>query len=125
MSEFFQANAQVIQQRWPALFARLVAEDSLAIQAELVQGLGSTLSVDGIQLTSRHDRIHEARVQAASLPQSLACTSTAPALGTSRRCCWSEPYLSGCTCTFSMAPCLRWCCSCSTSGNGLKTPEWN
>lgn len=69
MSEFFQANAQVIQQRWPALFARLVAEDSLAIQAELVQGLGSTLSVDGIQLTSRHDRIHEARVQAASLPE--------------------------------------------------------
>ncbi|WP_064119545.1 motility associated factor glycosyltransferase family protein [Pseudomonas fluorescens] len=69
MSEFFQANALVIQQRWPALFARLVAEDSSAIQAELVQGLGSTLSVDGIQLTSRHDRIHEARVQAASLPQ--------------------------------------------------------
>jgi hypothetical protein len=69
MSEFFQANAEVLQQRWPALFARLVAEDSSAIQAELVQGLGSTLSVDGIQLTSRHDRIHEARVQAASLPE--------------------------------------------------------
>jgi len=30
--------------------------------------MGSTLSIGGIQLTSRHDRIHEARTQAASLP---------------------------------------------------------
>ncbi|WP_433589525.1 motility associated factor glycosyltransferase family protein [Pseudomonas koreensis] len=69
MSEFFQPNAQVIQQRWPALFERLMAEDSSAVQAELVQGLGSTLSVNGVQLTSRHDRVHEARIQAASLAE--------------------------------------------------------
>ena len=69
MSEFFQPNAQVIQQRWPALFERLQAEDTSVVQAELVQGLGSTLSVNGIQLTSRHDRVHEARLQAASLAQ--------------------------------------------------------
>ena len=67
MSEFFQANAEVLQRRWPALFERLMAEDSAAVQAELVQGLGSTLSVNGVQLTSRHDRTHEARVQAVSL----------------------------------------------------------
>ena len=67
MSEFFQANAEVLQRRWPALFERLMAEDSAAVQAELVQGLGSTLSVNGVQLTSRHDRTHEARIQAASL----------------------------------------------------------
>ncbi|HGM5550450.1 TPA: motility associated factor glycosyltransferase family protein [Pseudomonas putida] len=69
MSEFFQPNAQVIQQRWPALFERLMAEDTSVVQAELVQGLGSTLSVNGIQLTSRHDRVHEARIQAASLAE--------------------------------------------------------
>lgn len=69
MSEFFQPNAQVIQQRWPALFERLQAEDTSVVQAELVQGLGSTLSVNGIQLTSRHDRVHEARIQAASLAE--------------------------------------------------------
>ncbi|MBC3774886.1 6-hydroxymethylpterin diphosphokinase MptE-like protein [Pseudomonas sp. SWRI99] len=68
MSEFFQANAEVLQRRWPALFELLMAEDSAAVQAELVQGLGSTLSVGGIQLTSRHDRLHEAQIQAASLP---------------------------------------------------------
>ena len=67
MSEFFQANAEVLQRRWPALFERLMTEDSAAVQADLVQGLGSTLSVNGVQLTSRHDRTHEARVQAASL----------------------------------------------------------
>ncbi len=69
MSDFFQANAEILQRRWPALFERLMSEDSTAIQAELVQGLGSTLSVNGIQLTSRHDRLHEAQVQAASLPE--------------------------------------------------------
>ncbi|WP_236181626.1 MULTISPECIES: motility associated factor glycosyltransferase family protein [Pseudomonas] len=68
MSEFFQANAEVIEQRWPALFARLLNEDSSAIEAELTQGLGSTLSIGGIQLTSRHDRVREAQIQAASLP---------------------------------------------------------
>lgn len=67
MSEFFQANAEVLQRRWPVLFERLMAEDSAAVQADLIQGLGSTLSVNGVQLTSRHDRNHEARVQAASL----------------------------------------------------------
>jgi hypothetical protein len=68
MSEFFQANAEVLQRRWPALFERLMAEDSAAVPAQLVEGLGSTLSINGIQLTSRHDRLHEARTQAASLP---------------------------------------------------------
>ncbi|MCU0120651.1 DUF115 domain-containing protein [Pseudomonas sp. B2M1-30] len=68
MSEFFQSNAEVIERRWPRLLARLLGEDSTAIDAELTQGLGSTLSIAGIQLTSRHDRVHEARVQAASLP---------------------------------------------------------
>ncbi|MHA6196504.1 motility associated factor glycosyltransferase family protein [Pseudomonas wadenswilerensis] len=68
MSEFFQRNAQILQARWPALSARIAGEDSAAVDAQLVEGLGSTLSVDGIQLTSRHDRLAEARFQAASLP---------------------------------------------------------
>ncbi|WP_160106526.1 motility associated factor glycosyltransferase family protein [Pseudomonas izuensis] len=68
MSEFFERNAQVIQRRWPALYARLLIEDTNALQADLVEGLGSTLSINGIQLTSRHDRTREARLQADSLP---------------------------------------------------------
>lgn len=72
MSECFEDNAQVIERRWPALHTRLMLEDSTSVQAELSEGLGSTLSIGGIQLTSRHDRVLEARVQAASLPADKA-----------------------------------------------------
>ncbi|WP_248802287.1 motility associated factor glycosyltransferase family protein [Pseudomonas sp. MWU13-2100] len=68
MSESFEQNLQVIGERWPGLLARLLAEDCEPLPVELVEGLGSTLSVGGIQLTSRHDRVAEARLQAASLP---------------------------------------------------------
>ncbi|MGF6401969.1 hypothetical protein ABH905_005635 [Pseudomonas frederiksbergensis] len=68
MSEFFERNVEVIQRRWPLLSARLLVEDASLLQADLVEGLGSTLSINGIQLTSRHDRNREARLQADSLP---------------------------------------------------------
>jgi hypothetical protein len=72
MSECFEDNARVIERRWPALHARLMREDSASVEADLTEGLASTLSIGGIQLTSRHDRVHEARVQAASLPTGKA-----------------------------------------------------
>lgn len=68
MSEFFERNVEVIQRRWPAVAERLLTEDPGLLQADLVEGLGSTLSINGIQLTSRHDRTREARLQADSLP---------------------------------------------------------
>lgn len=68
MNEVLQRNAGVLQRRWPDLYQRLVAENSDALHAELVEGLGSTLSVYGIQLTSRHDRVAEARQQATCVP---------------------------------------------------------
>lgn len=67
MNEIFQANGEVIAARWPGLWARLQAEDASALAVELVEGQGSTLSLDGVQLTSRHDRVAEARLQAATL----------------------------------------------------------
>jgi hypothetical protein len=72
MSEFFERNHQILQQRWPALAERLSMEDVAGLQADLVEGLGSTLSINGIQLTSRHDRLAEAELQADSLPQDAA-----------------------------------------------------
>ncbi|MFS2159102.1 motility associated factor glycosyltransferase family protein [Pseudomonas sp. Pseusp122] len=68
MSEIFQRNIAVLEQRWPDLLQRLLAEDPDVLDAQLVNGQGSTLSIDGIQLTSRHDRIKEAQLQADSLP---------------------------------------------------------
>lgn len=67
MNEIFQANAQVIEQRWPALWRHLQAQDISAVPAQLVEGQESTLSIDGVQLTSRHGRLAEARLQALSL----------------------------------------------------------
>lgn len=67
--ELFAQHGRLIRQRWPALWPRLLAQDVESIQAELTEGLGSTLSIDGIQLTSRHDRVQEAELQAASLPE--------------------------------------------------------
>lgn len=72
MSELFERNLQLIRQRWPALAERLLREDPAGLQVDLVEGLGSTLSINGIQLTSRHDRIAEADVQAASLAPDAA-----------------------------------------------------
>ncbi|MCX7134339.1 6-hydroxymethylpterin diphosphokinase MptE-like protein [Aeromonas sp.] len=67
--ELFAQHGRLIRQRWPSLWPRLLAQDVGSIQAELTEGLGSTLSIDGIQLTSRHDRVREAELQAASLPE--------------------------------------------------------
>lgn len=68
MSECFKQNAAVLGVRWPTVLSRLMAEGGTALQIDFMQGLNLTLSVDGIQLTSRHDRAAEARLQAASLP---------------------------------------------------------
>lgn len=67
--ELFAQHGRLICLRWPALWPRLLTQDVESIQAELTEGLGSTLSIDGIQLTSRHDRVKEAELQAASLPE--------------------------------------------------------
>jgi len=68
MSEIFQRNIAVLEQRWPTLLQRLLGEDPDELDAQLVNGQGSTLSINGIQLTSRHDRLKEAQLQANSLP---------------------------------------------------------
>lgn len=67
--DLFNQHGRLISQRWPALWPRLLAQDVESLPAELTEGLGSTLSLHGIQLTSRHDRVKEAELQAASLPE--------------------------------------------------------
>ncbi len=67
-NDTFQRNCAALSARWPQLWQRLQCEPGDALDAQLVEGLGSTLCIDGIQLSSRHDRIAEARTQAQSLP---------------------------------------------------------
>ncbi|EIK93535.1 motility accesory factor maf-2 [Pseudomonas sp. M47T1] len=68
MTDIPQRNAHLLQTRWPLLFDRLQLENPESVPAQLVEGLGSTLSISGVQLTSRHDRSAEAQLQAATLP---------------------------------------------------------
>lgn len=68
MDEIYQRNSAVVAERWPAVMQRLSGEDPSSVPAQLLEGQGSTLSVAGIQLTSRHDRLAEAQIQADSLP---------------------------------------------------------
>lgn len=68
MDEIYQRNSAVLAQRWPAVMQRLAAEDATSVPAQLLEGKSSTLTVAGIQLTSRHDRLAEAQTQADSLP---------------------------------------------------------
>lgn len=67
MSEIFEANLAVLQRRWPKLAELLVLQDIEALHADLREGGESTLIIDGVQLSSRHDRAGEARLQAESV----------------------------------------------------------
>lgn len=64
MDAIFAKNLAHIEQRWPALAELLSHQDISSVQAELLEGRESTLLLEGIQLTSRHDRWGEAKMQA-------------------------------------------------------------
>ena len=69
MSEIFIQNIAIIRQRWPHLYNILTQQKTDTISAVLVEGLSTTLQINGIQLTSRHDRHKEAFQQANSVPE--------------------------------------------------------
>lgn len=66
----FADNLAVIRQRWPALVSLIeqAADEQYRPQVQLAQGRDSTLLINGVQLTSRHDRQQEARDLTAKLP---------------------------------------------------------
>lgn len=66
--ELLRHHLALIELRWPALAAHLAKAQLGDLQVELCEGLGSTLRVNDIQLTSRHDRVAEAELQATSVP---------------------------------------------------------
>lgn len=57
----WQANQAIIAERWPELLTLLSESDNSDFDAEIVEGLCNTLSVNGLQLGSRHNAIAEAR----------------------------------------------------------------
>ncbi|WP_323971872.1 motility associated factor glycosyltransferase family protein [Aeromonas hydrophila] len=82
MIDYFPQHAELIARRWPAVLACLQAQDVNRVPAELVEGLSSTLAINGIQLTSRHDRMLEAeRIVAMSSAKAPELTLYGTGLG--------------------------------------------
>lgn len=69
MTDTLSENLAVLRQRWPEVAARTERQPVDGLAAEVVEGHEQTLRIDGIQLTSRHGRLAEAQLQAASLPE--------------------------------------------------------
>ncbi|ABO23205.1 motility associated factor glycosyltransferase family protein [Shewanella loihica] len=68
MTELFNANLNIISQRWPIIASALQHASFDHLDAALVTGQTQTISVNGIQLSSRHDRMAEARLFIEQLP---------------------------------------------------------
>lgn len=68
MTELFATNLSIIAKRWPIVAAAIKSQSIDQLDAHLVQGQNQTISVNGIQLSSRHDRIAEAQLFINTLP---------------------------------------------------------
>ncbi|TVO35726.1 6-hydroxymethylpterin diphosphokinase MptE-like protein [Vibrio algivorus] len=60
MSELYQKNIQLIQKRWPEIAQEIDSQNIEQLDAKLVEGNSQTISIDDIQLSSRHDPLEEA-----------------------------------------------------------------
>lgn len=69
MTDIFQANLAIIQSRWPSAAAILLQQDIEQLDAALVTGVNQTISVNGIQLSSRHNRMAETQLFLSTLPE--------------------------------------------------------
>ncbi|MBS0043714.1 DUF115 domain-containing protein [Shewanella sp. M16] len=68
MTELFASNLNIIVKRWPIVAAAIKNQTINELDAHLINGRNQTISVNGIQLSSRHDRIAEARLFISTLP---------------------------------------------------------
>ncbi|WP_028771674.1 motility associated factor glycosyltransferase family protein [Shewanella waksmanii] len=68
MTELFDLNLSIIDKRWPQLAAKLRNTSFAHLSPNLVEGKTQTISVDNIQLSSRHDRFHEAELLISQYP---------------------------------------------------------
>jgi uncharacterized Rossmann fold enzyme len=69
MTELLVANLGIIAKRWPMLAESLACQSTAHLGASLICGREQTIGVDGIQLSSRHDRLGEARLIIDTLPR--------------------------------------------------------
>ncbi|QSX36113.1 motility associated factor glycosyltransferase family protein [Shewanella sedimentimangrovi] len=68
MTDLLQHNMAIIRRRWPEVAQAMDAADTDSLDAMLVTGANQTISVNGIQLSSRHNRLAEAELLINQLP---------------------------------------------------------
>ncbi|MEL4429213.1 motility associated factor glycosyltransferase family protein [Shewanella mangrovisoli] len=68
MTNLFTSNIAIIEARWPKVASAIKNQSIAHLDAHLVQGKNQTISVDGIQLSSRHDRMAEVQLNISQLP---------------------------------------------------------
>ncbi|QSX28986.1 motility associated factor glycosyltransferase family protein [Shewanella cyperi] len=68
MTDLLQQNMAIIRRRWPEVAQAMNAADPDSLDAMLVTGAEQTISVNGIQLSSRHNRLAEAELLINQLP---------------------------------------------------------
>ncbi|MCU8090865.1 DUF115 domain-containing protein [Shewanella sp. SM20] len=71
MTQLFASNLNIIVKRWPIVAAAIKSSPFDHLKAHLVIGSNQTISVNGIQLSSRHDRIAEAKLYINTLPKDV------------------------------------------------------
>ncbi len=69
MTELLTQNLTIIAQRWPTLATAIEQQAIDQIDADLVTGLTQTISINSIQLSSRHNRTAEAELFINTLPK--------------------------------------------------------
>ncbi|MFC4656914.1 motility associated factor glycosyltransferase family protein [Rheinheimera marina] len=69
MNECYQQNLSIIARRWPELHQRLSAISPSLDTLNVLDGQDSTLLINGVQLTSRHNRQAEAELQARQIAE--------------------------------------------------------
>ena len=69
MTDLFTSNINLIEQRWPVVAAAIKSQSIDHLDAHLVSGQNQTISVNGIQLSSRHNRLAEAQLFISTLPK--------------------------------------------------------
>ncbi|PIW60938.1 6-hydroxymethylpterin diphosphokinase MptE-like protein [Shewanella sp. CG12_big_fil_rev_8_21_14_0_65_47_15] len=68
MTDLFTSNIAIIEDRWPMVATAIKSQSIEHLDAHLVQGQNQTISVNGIQLSSRHDRMAEVNLNISKLP---------------------------------------------------------
>lgn len=71
MTELFSSNLNIITRRWPKLASRLLVTSFDDLDACLVIGSEQTISVNGVQLSSRYNRQAEAQLFIDQLPKNI------------------------------------------------------